>query len=98
LKVVERLQLNTKLLKEPLLYPYIRDDLMIPIFWSEQVGELTDQQADDFKSSVYTFQTLSVVLFWTGLCLGSIALFVTIKMSIITHNHRIRTVGYEAIQ
>ncbi len=54
--------------------------VMLPVFWVEQVGVIPDHLASEFVGSVYFAQSLSLYLQWVGFIGGSVLVLVAFVM------------------
>jgi len=94
----KRLQVNLRLIKEPLLYPNIQDGLYIPVAWFEQFGEATDDQASQFKDSVYRAITAKKVIQISGLTVGILLFILAIVLGIFAYRLHMKKTRYTLIQ
>jgi len=85
MQAFKRIQVNLKLLREPLLYPNIQDNLYVPVAWIEEAGELTDKQAEQFKSQVGFVKKAMPLLKYVGIPLGAVFLVAAIALAVKTH-------------
>jgi len=94
----KRLQLNVRLFPDPLLYPNLNTEYLVPIVWVEEGGEMTDQQAEEFKNSVYRIQNISAFAKWGGLSVGILLAIVATGLGVKTYQlYQKRASGYAPI-
>lgn len=84
MSAAKRLQVNVHLQPDMILYPSIRSDLYVPLSWIEESSQLTDKQANQFKSSVYTALTVEKAVLWSGVAVGALLLIVTVVLAVRT--------------
>jgi hypothetical protein len=84
MSAAKRLQVNVHLQPDMILYPNIREDLYVPLSWIEESSQLTDKQANQFKSSVYLALTVEKAVLWSGVAVGALLLIVTVVLAVRT--------------
>jgi len=66
----KRLQINCLFQTDLLLFPKMQDKLYIPVIWLEESGGISEDLANQFKSSVYFAQHLSIILKYSAFSVG----------------------------
>jgi len=97
-KAYKRLQLNIRLSADPLLYPQLNNDYLVPVVWVQEGGEITDQLAEEFKGSIYRIQNLSKGSKYVGLGLAVLCGLITTALAVKTYQlYQRRYSGYKPI-